>query len=123
MSKALEDYFEALERLKKNKPINVPIGSKINNDTVAQEAGRKRGTIKKSRPMFEELIAEIDKTNEKINAPKVKANMQIEKYKADAQKYKKLYHEALNRELMLIERVNELEKEQKKNLSNGVNNV
>lgn len=123
MSKALEDYFEALERLKKNKPINVPIGSKINNDTVAQEAGRKRGTIKKSRPMFEELIAEIDKANEKINAPKAKANMMIEKHKADAQKYKKLYHEALNRELMLIERVNELEKEQKMNSSSGVNNV
>ena len=45
---ALNDYYAALERLKANKPIILPKGSAINNDTVALEAGRKRGSIKKS---------------------------------------------------------------------------
>ncbi|MEQ1388822.1 hypothetical protein ABLT88_04820 [Acinetobacter radioresistens] len=46
---AIDDYFAALERLKANKPNLLPKGSAINNDTVALEAGRKRGSIKKSR--------------------------------------------------------------------------
>ena len=46
---ALNEYYAALERLKANKPIVLPKGSAINNDTVALEAGRKRGSIKKSR--------------------------------------------------------------------------
>ena len=37
----LEVYFEALKRLKDNRPINMPVGTKINNDTVSLEAGRK----------------------------------------------------------------------------------
>ena len=46
---ALNEYYAALERLKANKPTTLPKGSAINNDTVALEAGRKRGSIKKSR--------------------------------------------------------------------------
>lgn len=45
---ALNDYYAALERLKTNKPIILPKGSTINNDTVAMEAGRKRGSIKRA---------------------------------------------------------------------------
>ncbi|MEK6290834.1 MAG: hypothetical protein V4793_05485 [Paraburkholderia tropica] len=50
MSDAMTDYYAALERLKKRK------GARINNDTVAIEAGRKKGSIKKSRPLFAQLI-------------------------------------------------------------------
>ena len=46
---ALNEYYAALERLKVNKPTVLAKGSAINNDTVALEAGRKRGSIKKSR--------------------------------------------------------------------------
>ena len=46
---ALNEYYAALERLKANKPTILTKGSAINNDTVALEAGRKRGSIKKSR--------------------------------------------------------------------------
>jgi len=46
---AVNEYYAALERLKANKPTVLPKGSAINNDTVALEAGRKRGSIKKSR--------------------------------------------------------------------------
>ena len=43
---ALNEYYAALERLKANKPIILAKGSAINNDTVALEAGRKRGQSK-----------------------------------------------------------------------------
>lgn len=57
---ALSDYYNALDRLIKNQPINVAPGGKINKDTVALEAGRKRGSIKPSREGFAELIADIE---------------------------------------------------------------
>jgi len=57
---ALEDYRAALQRLIADKTFNVPKGSAINKDTVALEAGRKRGSIKKSREEHAQLIAEIE---------------------------------------------------------------
>ena len=55
---AVKEYFAALERLKQNKPERVEKGSEINKDTVALEAGRKRGSIR-NRPGFERLIEAI----------------------------------------------------------------
>ena len=43
MADILQDYFDALDRLKNGKPINVPKGTKITNDSVSLEAGRKKG--------------------------------------------------------------------------------
>ncbi|WP_325950310.1 hypothetical protein [Pseudomonas putida] len=57
---AIDDYRSALNRLKINKPLILPKGSAINKDTVALEAGRKRGSIKKSRDEHTDLIAEIE---------------------------------------------------------------
>ena len=65
---ALNDYYAALERLKANKPIILPKGSAINNDTVAMEAGRKRGSIKKSRHAA--LIEAIEQAKIKTKAVK-----------------------------------------------------
>ncbi len=110
MNGVLKDYYEALERLKNNEPINVPVGTKINNDAVSLEAGRKKGTIKRSREVFTELIEEIKKYNDKEKAPKQECKDLIEKYKTKYKEYRKLYEQALNRELMMIERINELEK-------------
>lgn len=118
---AIKQYYEAFERLKNNKPINVPIGSKISNDTVALEAGKKRGTIKKSREVFVVLIEEIETYNMKKNEPIAQREAEINKYKTKAKEYKKLYEEALNRELMLLERLNELEKRLPKN--KAINNI
>ena len=53
MTSYIKDYEEALSRL-------VARGEKVNLDTVAVEAGRKRGSIKRSRPAFEELIQKIE---------------------------------------------------------------
>ena len=59
MSKALLNLNEALNRLVSNTPIRVPKDSKINNDTVALEAGLKRGAVKRSRPELAELLDNI----------------------------------------------------------------
>lgn len=59
MSATVKEYFAALERLKQNKPRVVGKSSPINKDTVALEAGRKRGSIRK-RPGFESLIEAIE---------------------------------------------------------------
>lgn len=56
MSKTFKNFYDALQRLVDGKPKVIAGAYSINNDTVALEAGRKRGTIKKSRP---ELIVAI----------------------------------------------------------------
>ncbi len=58
LTPTVKEYFAALERLKQNKPERVEKGSEINKDTVALEAGRKRGSIR-NRPGFEMLLEAI----------------------------------------------------------------
>lgn len=107
---SLSDYWEALQRLRLDQPIRVPKGSSINNDTVAIEAGRKRGSIKKSRASFSELINAIAAASTKEQStPSATDKLKVEKLAKND--YREKYHQALNRELMLIERVAQLEKE------------
>lgn len=61
MSKAIKNFENALQRLIDGKPKIVKPPYTINNDTVALEAGRKRGAIKKSRPELANLIEVIAK--------------------------------------------------------------
>ncbi|MCG3703810.1 hypothetical protein L5F68_05620 [Aliarcobacter butzleri] len=105
----LDDYYKALERLINNKPINVPKNTKINNDTVALEAGRKRGSIKKSREIFADLLIKINEYSKNNNTEYKELQDKIFKFKNKALVYQELYENALNRELMLIERIKELE--------------
>ena len=65
MSKALINLNEALNRLIANTPIRAPKSSKINNDTVALEAGLKRGAVKRSRPELAELLDNIKEAEAK----------------------------------------------------------
>ena len=55
---AEENYLSALDRLERDVPEILPQGTLINNDTVALEAGRKRGSIKNLR--YPELCRAID---------------------------------------------------------------
>jgi len=64
LSEALHLYYEALNRLKEGTPIVLPKGTKISNDAVSLEAGRKKGSIKKSRSGFSELIEAIEQVQE-----------------------------------------------------------
>ena len=65
---AIDEYYAALERLKANKPTVLPKSSAINNDTVALEAGRKRGSIKKSRHVA--LVEAIEQAKNRTKAAK-----------------------------------------------------
>ena len=105
MSEAMIDYFAALERLSKRK------GARINNDTVAVEAGRKKGSIKKSRPQFAELIDAIDAANAASERPKLDVTDRLERAKGDAKHLRAQLDESLARELSLLRQVFSLRKE------------
>ena len=109
--KSIEEYQAALKRLKENRPLRVPKGSKINKDTVALEAGRKRGSIKKSRPAFAGLIADIQKNSKRQNSILAKAELKASRMRSVAQDFESLYENALNRELMLLHKISQLEQE------------
>lgn len=86
MSKALLNLNEALNRLVSNTPIRVPKDSKINNDTVALEAGLKRGAVKRARPELAELLdnikeAEAKRLGKEYNKKNSKIVMQNETLK------------------------------------------
>ncbi len=122
MNETLQEYFDALERLKLNTPIYIAKNSKINNDTVALEAGRKRGSIKKSREIFAELIESINLASNEEKIQQNKLKFKISKLKSYSDNYKELYEKSINRELMYIEKINELEKLLKKRNSLSINN-
>jgi hypothetical protein len=105
MSDAMTDYYAALERLKKRK------GARINNDTVAIEAGRKKGSIKKSRPQFAELIAAINAANGVAGRPKLELTERLNRAKGDAKDLQAQLDESLARELALLRQVFNLRKE------------
>jgi hypothetical protein len=105
---------------------DIPIGYIEAKDIGALEAGRKRGSIKKSREVFLELIEAIKKASEDKSKNTSQHIEQITKIKDKMNNFKHLYEEALNRELMYIERINELEKALKNISSNKIisaNNV
>ena len=118
---AIDNYLSALERLKNNTPVVLPKGTRISKDTVALEAGRKRSSIKKSRPQFASLIEEIELAASIQSKPEDDSKGYLEKLKSEKDHYKSLYQQSLNRELMLVKRLSDLEKL----LSNevGKNNV
>jgi predicted lipase len=111
MSSVLSDYFEALERLIKGRPVKVPKGSKITNDNVSMEAGRKKGTIKKSRPVFQELINAIDAAAATQAQPLDSSKAALDAAKADAERYRTLWEEAMTREVSLVKQLWEEQKQ------------
>lgn len=105
MSNILQDYFDALERIKKGRPINVPKGTRITNDAVSLEAGRKKGTIKKGRPIFRDLIEAIDTAAAEHLRPADVQRAQLDAAKAEAGKYRTLWEEAMTREVSLVKQL------------------
>jgi acid stress-induced BolA-like protein IbaG/YrbA len=79
----IDEYFEALERLKRGQAIRVPKSTRITKDAVAQEAGRGKGSIKKSRPVYSGLIRAIeDAAIEKAAlSPTTQDKLRLEKIK------------------------------------------
>jgi hypothetical protein len=105
VSNAMAEYFYALERLKKGANEIVPKGTKITNDSVALEAGRGKGSIKKSRPVFAALIAEIDAAANEQTQPVNDAKNKLKAAKAKAARYKAMWLEALSREQSLVKQL------------------
>lgn len=104
MTDANPEYFAALERLKKR-------NAKINNDTVALEAGRKKGSIKKSRSQCATLIAAIDLANKETSTPQHEAAERLARAKSNETSLQSKLDAALARELSLVVEVFELRKQ------------
>ena len=88
---AVNEYYAALERLKANKPTVLPKGSAINNDTVALEAGRKRGSIKKSRHAA--LIVAIEQAAQQVGQNVLSPTQRVEKAKSKTKSVKSDYEQ------------------------------
>ena len=102
VTQPLDDYFAALSRLQKGAPKIVPKGTKITNDAVALEAGRGKGSIKKSRLVFADLIAAIDEAARLQASPKRENQERLSKAKAQTNDYREKWEAALGRELCLL---------------------
>ncbi|ENV69365.1 hypothetical protein [Acinetobacter towneri] len=103
---ALNDYYAALERLKANKPTVLPKGSAINNDTVALEAGRKRGSIKKSRHAA--LVQAIELAAQQAGQNVLSPTQRVEKAKSKTKAVKTDYEKLQEDYERLLEKANSL---------------
>lgn len=118
MSEMLGEYFEALERLKQGKPLHVSVGIKISNDSVALEAGRNKGAIKKSRSIFADLIVAIDMAANEQNILPIDQRKLL-KLQDEVNTLRKDLERALGREMSLLYENYQLKKQL--NTLNGVN--
>ena len=103
---ALHDYYAALARLKANKPTVLAKGSAINNDTVALEAGRKRGSIKKSRHAA--LIESIELAAQQAGQNVLSPTQQVEKAKNKTKAVKTDYEQLEENYEILLGKCNSL---------------
>jgi len=104
----MKDYFAALERLKTGKPHVVPKGTEITKDAVSLEAGRGKGTIKKSRAVFAKLIQAIDAAAAEQANPKKKEKEKFVRSKEAAVKYRDRLEAGLAREVSLLKELFEV---------------
>ena len=118
MSEMLGEYFEALERLKQGKPLHVSVGTKISNDSVALEAGRNKGAIKKSRSIFADLIVAIEVAAKEQNILPIDQR-KVLKLQDEVNTLRKDLEGALGREMSLLYENYQLKKQL--NTLNGVN--
>lgn len=96
----VDQYFAALERLKAR-------GEPISNDAVALEAGKGRGSIKKSRPAHAELVAAIDQAMKEQQETKVVADP-VPGLKRDIEELKRRLDQSLDREVALLHELYDL---------------
>ncbi len=96
----VEKYFAALERLKAR-------GEPISNDAVALEAGSGRGSIKKSRPAYAELIASIDAAAKQQDEAKT-ASDPVPGLRRDVEELTRRLDQSLDREVALLHELYDL---------------
>lgn len=99
-------YSAVLKRLKANKPTILPKGFAINNDTVALEAGRKRGSIKKSRHAA--LIEAVELAAQQVGQNVLSPIQRIQRAKCKTKAVKTDYEQLKEDYEKLLEKVNSL---------------
>lgn len=107
----LSEYFDALERIKTGKSLHVSKYIKITNDAVAVEAGRKKGSIKKSRSIFADLIAAIDLAATEQAKQNDTQTESLKRIKEKAEQYRRELEAALAREVSLLYELYETKKQ------------
>jgi hypothetical protein len=107
----LDDYFAALERLKTGNPKIVRRGTKITNDSVSMEAGRGKGSIKKSRDAFADLISSITLAAAKQSSPTNREKERLARTRGLAARYQCDLEAALAREVSLLKELYDAKKE------------
>ncbi|MCX0329397.1 hypothetical protein NVT87_00600 [Acinetobacter radioresistens] len=103
---ALNKYYADLECLKANKPTIFSKGSAINNDTVALEAARKWGSIKKSR--HAPLIEAVEHAAQDIGQNVLSPTQQIEQAKSKTKAVKSDYEQLKEDYEKLLQKCNSL---------------
>lgn len=98
----LTEYRIALNRLKDGQPKIVPKGTKITRDAVSLEAGRGKGSIKKSRPVFSQLIADIEAAAAEQSLPRRGVEQQSDRLKSEIKELRTQLDAALSREMSLV---------------------
>ena len=99
----VEKYFDALKRL-------IATGAPISNDAVALEAGSGRGSIKKSRAAYAELIAAIDEAAQD-RAEAMAAADPAPGLRLEVKSLTQRLDQALEREICLLQEVYTLREE------------
>lgn len=99
----VDKYFAALERLKSRR-------APISNDAVALEAGSGRGSIKKSRPAYAELIEAINEAIKAQAEVKVTADP-VAGLRMNIDELTRRLDQALDREVALLNEVYDLRSE------------
>lgn len=110
-SNPLEDYFAALERLTSGRPHIVHKGTRITNDAVSLEAGRGKGSIKKSRAIYADLISAIEKAAAEQARPQNEQKVRAARAKELAEQYRRELDAALAREVCLLRELFEAKKQ------------
>ena len=98
----LEEYFSALDRIKQGIPRIVRKDARITNDSVSLEAGRQKGSIKKSRQQFGALIAAIDDAAFEQSRPQNDQGQRLKRVKETAATLRIELDFALAREVSLL---------------------
>jgi hypothetical protein len=99
----VDKYFAALQRLRDR-------GAPISNDAVALEAGSGRGSIKKSRLGYTDLIAAIDQAAKEQAEAKVSSDP-LPALRQNIELLTRRLDQALERELCLLHEVYSLREE------------
>ncbi len=122
----LQEYYEALDRLVNNTPIHVQKNEKITLNSVALEADKSLGSIKKSRPIYTKLIEDIQHFATETNRKRSSSGQRVKEaknrashYRLEAQRFELLWKEALGRELMLLTQLDKAQQQLNK-ISNVV---